>query len=249
MKTILITGAGSGIGEQTALSLAEKGVQLILCGRRADRLADCAAACSARGADVRVVAVDVRDRTAMCEALSAFPHISGIVASSGICARTELHRDDSDATFDDVMLTNVQGVWNTFRAVHDRLEDGARCVVVSSGLGKLARPGYAAYTASKHAVLGIMKCLALELAPRGIRVNAVCPGWVDTEMAMADLDYSAAEHGTTRAVEFASAVAAIPMKRFVKPGEVAQLIVWLMSDASAAITAQSWNISCGEFFV
>jgi NAD(P)-dependent dehydrogenase (short-subunit alcohol dehydrogenase family) len=92
------------------------------------------------------------------------------------------------------------------------------------------------------------KCFALELAGRGIRVNAVCPGWVDTLMSRGDLVRTAQENGTKTEVEYAAAIAPIALKRFVTPAEVTSLIEFLISDASSAITGQSYNISCGEFF-
>ena len=102
---------------------------------------------------------------------------------------------------------------------------------------------------SKHAVLGMVKCLAPELADRGIRVNGVCPGWVDTEMAAADLVTTANETGKSVEAAKADAISSIPLKRFVTADEVANLTYWLLSDEAKAVTGQSYNISCGELTV
>jgi ketoreductase len=93
-----------------------------------------------------------------------------------------------------------------------------------------------------------MKCLSKELAPRGITVNAVCPGWVDTRMARRDIELAALNQGITRDEAFADAVSGIAIGRFVTPEEVASLITYLTSEAAAAITGEAYNISGGEFF-
>jgi NAD(P)-dependent dehydrogenase (short-subunit alcohol dehydrogenase family) len=138
-------------------------------------------------------------------------------------------------------------VWRTLRAVVPSMAENGRVVIVSSGLGKRGRAGYGAYCASKHGVLGLVRALAPELAPRGITINAVCPGWVDTGMAASDLARTARERGTSAAEERAAAEAAIPVGRFVAPAEVAGLIAFLASIEAAAITGQAYNVSGGEF--
>ncbi|MBN2804102.1 MAG: SDR family oxidoreductase [Deltaproteobacteria bacterium] len=244
MKYAVVTGAGGGIGREIAVMLSHEGYHIIGVGRNEETLLKTAAVCSG---EFSPVIADVTNRENLYQKLASFKNIHVLVANSGVCERTEIFDDESDAVFDKVINTNITGVWNTFRAVVPNLVDGGSAVVISSGLGKLARAGYSAYAASKHAVLGITKCLAIELAPKSIRVNAVCPGWVNTGMAMSDLDYSANQNGTSRDEEYAEAVKSIPMKRFVEPKEVADMVVWLSSSKSSAITGQSYNISCGEF--
>ncbi|MFW5967701.1 MAG: SDR family NAD(P)-dependent oxidoreductase, partial [Persicimonas sp.] len=171
-----------------------------------------------------------------------------LVANAGICRQARLDDDDSDQVWHETMDVNVNGVYYCLKAAAKTMPEGGSIVTVSSGLGKNARAAYEAYTASKHAVLGLTKCVALELAERNIRVNAVCPGWVDTPMARADSAESARRRGIDTEAFRAEALEGIALGRMVDPEDVAHLIRWLCSDEASAITGQSYNISCGEFF-
>lgn len=240
----LVTGAGSGIGREAVSMLVDLGYEVWALGRREEPLRE-TAHLSGSPDHVHVLSVDVASSESMKNALGDLS-FDVLVANAGVCKQAGLDDPNADEVWHQVMSTNVDGVWNTFRSA--RLNDNGRAVVVSSGLGKNARANYTAYTASKHAVLGMTKCFALELAVRGIRVNAVCPGWVDTSMSRGDLVRTAQENGTTPDAEYAVAIEPIALKRFVMPAEVSSLIGFLISDASSAITGQSYNISCGEFF-
>ena len=219
---------------------------VVAVGRSAERLKKLMALDGATDS-LTVASMDVRDVEQVKTVLSSLPKIDLLVANAGVCRRTPIDGADADAVWNDVIDTNLNGVWRTFRAAVPRLGAGGAAVVVSSGLGKLGRGGYGAYAASKHAVLGLVKCLSKELAPMGIRVNAVCPGWVDTEMAAADLDIDAADTGRAAESLRKEAEAGIPLGRFVTADETAALICWLLSDEAGAITGQSYNISGGEF--
>ena len=213
----LVTGATRGIGRAVAHRLAEDGRRVLAWGRPPDQ---------GDPAELERAFEDVGD-------LDVF------VANAGVCEQARLDDADAAEVWRRVLAVNLDGVFHGLRLAAPRLRPGARVVIVSSGLGKLGRAGYSAYAASKHGVLGLMRCAALELAGRGIRVNAVCPGWVDTDMARADLRRT----GTA----LSEATAGIPAGRFVRPSEVAELIAWLASPASAPVTGQAYNISGGEF--
>ncbi len=246
MKKAVVTGAGSGIGRHISIALDKNDFTVFGVGRNIDSLQETGKLCTN---EFTPVVVDVTDRETLYKKLKTIKNIDVLIAGAGVCERTEIDDNNSDAVFDRVMNINVTGVWNTFKAVVPNLNRGAATVIISSGLGKLGRPGYSAYAASKHAVLGITKCLAMELASKQIRVNAICPGWVNTGMAMADLDYSAKQNKTSRAKEYNRAVNNIALGRFVETSETAELLLFLTSSKSSAITGQSYNISCGEFFV
>ena len=244
----LITGGSSGIGLATARKLLTEGERVIICGSGRDRL-DAALTELGELGVVEGHVVDVTDQAAVERLFDEVGPVDTVVANAGVCLQARLDDPDSDAVWQRTMEVNLHGVYYTLKAAAATMPDGGSIVAVSSGLGKNARAAYEAYTASKHAVLGLMKCVALELAPRQIRVNAVCPGWVDTPMSQADIVASAARAGVTPQAFRDQAVAEnIPLGRMVSADDVAELIWWLTSDAASAITGQSYNISCGEFF-
>ncbi len=244
----IVTGAGSGIGRATTHRLARDGYDVIALSRRLQSLNDTIQSLDDDRERVRPIAVDVREHHRLTEMMAEAGPIQAVVANAGICRQARLDDSDADEVWSETLSTNLDGVYYTLRAAGPHLAPNARVVVVSSGLGKLGRAGYSAYTASKHALLGLVKCLAKELAPSGTTVNAVCPGWVDTPMARADLERTAQQTGQPVAEIRQAALAGIPLNRFVSADEVASLIRWLISEEAGAVTGQAYNISCGEFF-
>lgn len=241
----VVTGASSGIGEATVDRLVARGDRVVAVARGADGLA---ALVARHGDRVQPLALDVGDHAAVHAALAALPPVHTLVLSAGVCKQARLDEQADDATWWETLNVNLHGSYFAMKAVAPTMPAGGRIVAVASGLGKLGRPGYAAYCASKHALLGVVKCVSKELAPRGITVNAVCPGWVDTPMARADVTKTAAERGQPRDQVLADIHAAIPIGRMVSADECAALIAWLASPAAAAVTGEAYNISGGEFF-
>jgi ketoreductase len=126
---------------------------------------------------------------------------------------------------------------------------GGRVINISSVLGKFGVPGYAAYCTTKHGMIGFTRALALEVVDRGITVNAICPGWVDTEMATQGIKETAVLQGITPEEFKAQAVAAVPIKRFLETDEVARLVCYIASDLARGITGQAINICGGQTMV
>lgn len=252
-RRVLITGGASGIGFAAARTFAERGDHVIICGRNAEKLAAARARLAEFG-DIETCTVDVANQHDVETMFANLLESSGgkpidvLVASAGTCQQARLDEPHSDDVWHNTIATNLNGVYYCLKAASKNMPDGGNIVVVSSGLGKNARAGFEAYVASKHAVLGLAKCVALELAPRQIRVNSVCPGWVDTEMSRADAANSAKAAGISVEEFHRNAISGIPLGRMVTPEEVADLIEFLCSDKSSAITGQSYNISGGEFF-
>ncbi|MGH7809113.1 MAG: SDR family NAD(P)-dependent oxidoreductase, partial [Candidatus Binatia bacterium] len=123
---------------------------------------------------------------------------------------------------------------------------GGRIINISSVLGKFGVPGYTAYCTTKHGMIGFTRALALEVVRRGITVNTICPGWVDTEMATLGIRETAALQGITPEEFMAQAIAAVPVRRFLDADEVAELVRYIASEAARGITGQALNICGGQ---
>ncbi|MCA9523091.1 MAG: SDR family oxidoreductase, partial [Myxococcales bacterium] len=215
---VVVSGATSGIGRAIVRRFLAQGLRVLALARDVGALTILAAELGALGnGRLRTAVCDVRDRQRL-EALAAeVGDVFAIVANAGICLQARLDHEAADAVWREVLATNLDGVYHTIQAFRPRMIDEGRIVAISSGLGKLGRAGYSAYSASKHAVLGLVKCVALELAPRRITVNAICPGWVTTAMSDADLERTADERGTSAEAERARAIGEIALGRFVGP--------------------------------
>lgn len=238
----VITGAGTGIGRCVADRLLASGHHIVAIGRRRAPLDALAKAAPER---VTPLALDVADAGAVDDALHAIPRVAALVINHGICQTVPHDAPEAVHVFHHTLAVNLSGAMHVLHALGPRIVDGGRVVAIASGLGKLGRAGKSAYAASKHGLLGLTRCVAEELAPRRITVNAVCPGWVDTDMARADL-VREADGGDPDAIRRA-AEAAIPLGRFVTPDEVAALVAWLCGPEAGMITGQAYNISGGEF--
>ena len=246
-RTCVVTGAAGGIGMAAVQRFLASGHRVLACGRAGARLEQVRQEWVGNPR-CEVVTLDVTDRGAVADTFATFGPIDVVVVNAGICRQARLDEAHAEQVWDEVLDVNLNGAFHCLRAASRALVDGGAVVTVSSGLGKNARAGYEAYCAAKHGLLGLTKCVALELAPRKIRVNAVCPGWVDTQMARTDLAETARRAGSEPEALQAQALAAIPLGRMVAADEVAGLIHWLASPDAAAITGQAYNISCGEFF-
>jgi NAD(P)-dependent dehydrogenase (short-subunit alcohol dehydrogenase family) len=245
MKRVVITGGSSGIGLETVRLFGNAGFHVVVVGRSDAKLREAEESLGGNGS-YEFVSADVTDPVSVNGLFQTPADVT--IANAGVCLQARLDEAHSDSVWKQTMDVNVNGVYHVLKAASLNMPDGGAMVTVSSGLGKNARAGYEAYCASKHAVLGITKCVALELAPRNIRVNAVCPGWVDTPMSRGDCVATAERQGVDVDLFRAKAVAGIPLSKMVMPLDVAHLIQWLCSDQASAITGQSYNISCGEFF-
>ena len=243
-KAVLVSGASSGIGRATARRLAAEGAKLVLAGRRRERLDAVAAECTGLGSEAIVVTGDVRDE-ATCAAwvdaaAAGFGGLDGLVNAAGVIGNGGIATTAPDE-WDRVMDSNLRSVYLLTRAAAPELVRRKGTVVnVSSVAGPRPYAGLLAYCVSKAGVDTLTRCAALDLAPQGVRVNAVNPGVVETEL-----------HTVTAAVpDYAAflerAKATHPIGRHGKPEEVAMTILFLMSDEAAWITGATLPIDGGR---
>lgn len=237
-RRALVTGAGRGIGLALAAALAEHGAAVTLCARSRAELEAAAAAIGAGGGQAQVLVLDVTDLAATRQAVGALPAFDILVNCAGT-NRPAPFLEVTAQDYDALMGLNVRAAFFTAQAVAARMVAAGRggaIVNVSSQAGRIAAPGRSVYTLSKHAVEGMTKVLAAELAPHGIRVNSLCPTFIETEMTRPSLQDP----------DFRQAVLA--RIRLGRLGEVEDLmgaVVYLASDASALVTGAALVVDGG----
>lgn len=246
-RRCLVTGGGTGIGAGIARTLAAHGAAVAVLGRRKQPLQKVVAALRADGAVAEAVVADVTDATAVRKAVDRVAKKLGgldtLVNNAGVGGPNGCGVSGPER-WDTIVRTNLDGVFFTTRAALKHLPDGGRVVNISSVLGRFGVPGYTAYCTSKHGLIGFGKALALELAPRRITVNTVCPGWTDTEMAKAGMELLAAGLQVDFATAKQQALAAVPLGRMLQPEEIGELVAWLCSPAASGMTGQAIS-HCG----
>ena len=247
--TILVTGGGRGIGRAIALAFAAPGSTVAIAARTRADLDEVANAIEARGARAVVLALDITDESAVTRAFAELkavsPTLDVVVNNAGVGGGQPIDTT-STADWRRVLDTNVWGTFLVSRHAVPMLGQGGRIVNISSVLGRFGVPGYTAYCASKHAVIGFTRALALEVAGRGMTANAICPGWVDTEMAAQGMQLGANAMGITFEEFREQAIGRVPLGRIIQPDEVASLVRFLASPQAAAITGQTYNICGGQ---
>lgn len=254
MQTIIITGAGSGIGAATARRMAKRqDTRLVLIGRRAAPLQQLVLEL---GPVHMACPMDVADRGAWNALLhsedtqlNAHPLV-GVFANAGIGGPNAFVDGDADR-WDDIIRVNLTGVYVTIEACKPWLDLSAalgsrHVVVTSSVLARFGVPGQPAYVASKTGVLGLVRSWAVAWSRGGILVNAICPGWVETEMAANSIQSMADHQGRAYQEEHALQAELLPTGRMSDPEEVAELVYWLMSGAQRSITGQALDINNGS---
>jgi len=253
-KVALVTGGGTGIGKAIAAQLAKNGASVAIVSRSRSHIEATAAELSAAGLAAFAVQMDVRNKSdverGIEEIVAQWGAIHILVNNAGISGLT-LIDDDDDSKWYDIVNTNLHGMYLITKAVlkHVPENSGGRVINISSVLGKFGVPGYTAYCTTKHGMIGFTRALALEVAQRGITVNTICPGWVDTEMATLGINENAALQGITPEQFKAQAVAAVPIRRFLEADEIAELVGYVASEAASGITGQAINICGGQTMV
>lgn len=250
-RLALVTGATSGIGLAAARLLARQGHRVFLGARTAENVASTVKQLREEGLNADGQALDVRDKASVTAFVSTAVERHGpvdVLVNNAGRSGGGVTADIADELWDDVIDTNLNSVFRMTRAVlttgRMREQDRGRIINVASTAGKQGVVLGAPYSASKHGVVGFTKALGNELAPTGITVNAVCPGYVETPMAQRVRQGYAAAYDTTEEAILTRFQAKIPLGRYSTPDEVAGLIGYLASDTAASITSQALNV-CG----
>jgi NAD(P)-dependent dehydrogenase (short-subunit alcohol dehydrogenase family) len=245
-RHVVVTGGGIGIGRAIAERLAHDGAELSLLAPNMDELEEVAGRVGG-GAHF----CDISDRenvdSAFAEAAAARGPIHALVANSGIGGP---NADGPDDRFDKIVRTNLYGTYWCVRAAVRHLAPGPaerHVVVIASILARIAVPGYTAYSASKAGLLGLVRSFSAELAPANVQVNAVCPGWVETNMAWQGIDAVVEATGMTREEAVTEVLKAVPLGRMGQPEDIAGTVRWLLSPDARGVTGQAIDQNGGAW--
>jgi 3-hydroxybutyrate dehydrogenase len=241
-KTVVITGASRGIGFGIAKGFATAGANLVL-------IADDDAVIS-RASEIGAAGAvgDITNGAAIENALRNVLHIDVLINNAGLERLTPIVGGEKDVeeVFQRIIEINVIGTQIVTRRALTKMSNGACIINTASIWGRVAEPMFGAYVASKHAVIGLTKTWAKELGPKGIRVNAVCPGWVRTEASMRSLKLMAQQNNAGEDELLADIVGGQAFPGLMEPEDMADAYMFLASDAARNITGQSLGVDRGE---
>jgi NAD(P)-dependent dehydrogenase (short-subunit alcohol dehydrogenase family) len=246
-RTVWVTGAASGMGASHAHRFAAMGDRVGMWDVRGDELGAVASEVRANGGSAETVVADITDWEAVQagaqELRERLGPVQVVVANAGIIA-DGAHIDELDPLdWKRVIDVNLTGAFHTAKAAVPQLreaEGDRSLVLISSICGLTASQGFAAYNASKHGVIGLMRTLANELGPDGVTVNAICPGWVKTPMLGASVDDAGGE-----SADLSEFTAMSLIERLIEPEEVTETVVWLTSPAARAVTGVALPVDLG----
>ncbi len=238
MRRVLITGGGTGIGRAIAHAFADNGDAVVITGRREGPLQEAA---QGRGIEYRIA--DVADE-AQVAALFDEP-FDVVIANAGMghaCKVAKMSLED----WNQVLNVNLTGVFLTFRAALAGMKPGGRLIAIASTAGLQGGNTLGAYSASKHGVLGLVKSLAIEVAKAGITCNAICPGFVETDLAQGAIQNVMNKFEVDQEKATKMITARNPMARMIAPDEVASAAIYLASAGASSVNGHSLSVSGGE---
>ena len=241
-RRVLVTGGGSGAGASLALGFAAAGAaEVVICGRRVEALQ----ATAARHSTIRALQCDVTDEASVAALYAAAGPVDIVIANAGQAdsapfAKTTL------AQWNAMLAVNLTGVFLTFREGLRQMPGWGRLIAVSSTAGNKGYAKVAPYAAAKHGVMGLVRSLALEVARGPVTVNAICPGFLDTEMTEQSIRVISEKTGRSPEQARAALEAMSPQNRLYQPEEVTSAALWLCSAGAGGVNGQALTISGGE---
>jgi NAD(P)-dependent dehydrogenase (short-subunit alcohol dehydrogenase family) len=248
-RTVVVTGGGRGIGRGIALAFAAPGSHIVITSRTASQLDSTAAEIRAKGAEATAIPMDVSDEAGVAQGFGSLhgriTHVDVLVNNAGV-GGGEVVQGSDVARWKRTLDTNLFGMYLVTRQILPLMANEGRIINLSSVLGRFGVPGYTAYCATKHGVVGFTRALSLELVKRKITVNAIAPGWVDTDMAALGMTQGATYAKVTFDEFKKQMLDDVPIKRMIDPAEVAALVTFLCSKEASAITGQTYNICGGQ---
>lgn len=251
-RTAVITGGGRGIGPAVATALAKAGAAVLVAARSEDQIAAVAAKLRDEGLQAWSLHCDVADPDSV-EALAQGANerlgkVDILVNNAGIASGAPLHRQ-SLQEWNRIMAVNATGTFLCTKAFAPAMarRGWGRVVNIASLAARTGARYISAYAASKHAQLGFTRCIAAEMADRGVTVNAVCPGYVDTDMTTRTIEQIMAKTGLSEQEALGSILATTPQRRLIEVEEVAHVALMLCSEAARGINGQAIGIDGGEF--
>jgi len=250
-RVALVTGGGRGIGRAIAQALARDGFDVAVVGRSQGPVDTVAKEIAAAGRRTFAATCDVTSArdvdTAVAAVRGTLGRIDVLVNNAGVAESAPLKNLD-EAHWDRTIAVNLKGTYLCTRAVVDEMvgRGSGRIINIASIAGRVGFAYTSAYCASKHGVLGFTRAVALELARKGVTVNAICPGWVDTEMTGSSIERIVKTTGRSAAEARRTLEAMSPQQRLIRPEEVAAVAVFLASENAAGITGQAIDVDGGE---
>ena len=243
----LVTGGGRGIGRTIAAGLVKAGATVTIVGRSSSALERAVLEGDAHAAAVADVGNAEAVRSAGQEAVARHGPVDLLVANAGAAASAPFMKSTPEV-FRQMLDVNLFGVTNTAQAVLGSMTERGfgRIVAVASTAGLKGYPYVSAYCAAKHAVIGFVRALALETARTGVTVNAVCPGFTDTDLVSESLDRIVAKTNRSRDEALAELVKHNPQGRLIDPSEVAEAVLWLCGEGARSVTGQAIAVAGGE---
>ena len=246
-KTALITGAGRGIGRETSLLFAREGARVAVADMSAEGAAETVAMINAAGGQAISITADVTrpDQVAamIATTVASFGRLDCAFNNAGIAgyqvgSSGQKTAEWTEEAFDRMILVNLKGVWLCMRSELEQMvkQGGGAIVNTASIAGLVGLPTSSAYVASKHGVIGLTKTAAIEYAESSVRVNAVCPGYIETDMTR-----------DVMARRGAQIMPMVPFRRMGKPGEIAEMVCWLCSDRASFVTGAAYNVDGGFY--